>query len=71
MDSKKRQDKVDFQLFENPNAVRKFTERWKQNILDQVAEGVELKLWLPNRVANSRAMFLGEELKMIRKAPLD
>ena len=30
-----------------------------------------MNLWLPDKKAKSRAMFLGEELKMIRKAPLD
>ena len=71
MDSKKRQDAVDYHLFERPEALKKFADAWKKNVLDQQAEGVQLNLWLPDRKAKSRAMFLGEELKMLRKAPLD
>ena len=71
MESKKRQDLVDYQLFEKPSAVRKFTENWHKNILHQAAEGVELKIKKLNRVSKSRAMQLGDELKQIRKAPLN
>ena len=69
LESLKRQQAVNRELFETEEACQKFKDEKVRQTLKQQREGARLKLWAYENKSQTRAISLDE--KQIRKDPLD